>query len=374
MRVAIIGAGILGASTAFHLAQAGAEVVVADRADPGRATEAGAGIVAPWLSTATDEHWYRIAAAGARAYPALVAALAERGEPDPGHDIVGALAVDRNPTQLRALADLVHARAAPESGDVTPLSPAEARRLFPPLHPFLSALHVSGGARVEVRRFAAALLRASGAQTLHAEAVPLVASNQVQGIRVGTDRIAADAVVVTAGAWAPALLAPFGLSLRVEPQRGQIVHLHLPNADTAAWPVILPPGSHYMLAFEAGRIVAGATREPGVGFDHRVTAGGLAEILSQALSIAPGLADAEVLETRVGFRPLSPDARPMLGAVPGISGLFLGDGLGPNGITIGPYAGRLLAQLALAQTPEMDLAPYAPFRDFVTTDESALLR
>ena len=45
-----------------------------------------------------------------------------------------------------------------------------------------------------------------------------------------------------------------------------------------------------------------------------------------------------------------------------------------NGITIGPYAGRLLAQLTLGQTPEMDLTPYAPFREFATTDEGALIR
>ena len=47
MRVAVVGAGVLGASAAFHLALAGAEVVLADQAHEGRATAAGAGIVSP---------------------------------------------------------------------------------------------------------------------------------------------------------------------------------------------------------------------------------------------------------------------------------------------------------------------------------------
>lgn len=46
----IIGAGILGASAAYHLAKAGAEVTVIDRKHPGQATDEAAGIVCPWLS------------------------------------------------------------------------------------------------------------------------------------------------------------------------------------------------------------------------------------------------------------------------------------------------------------------------------------
>ena len=54
MRVIVIGAGVLGASAAFHAALAGAQVVLVDQAHDGRATAAGAGIVCPWLSGSTD--------------------------------------------------------------------------------------------------------------------------------------------------------------------------------------------------------------------------------------------------------------------------------------------------------------------------------
>jgi len=181
-------------------------------------------------------------------------------------------------------------------------------------------------------------------------------------MRVGAEAVEADCVVVAAGAWAPELLVPLGVPLAVAPQRGQICHLRLEGADTGDWPVVLPPSSHYLLAFEGSRVVAGATRETGSGFDHRVTAAGQAEVLNHALAVAPGLGTATLVETRVGFRPVGPDLKPMLGGVAGLDGLVVGNGLGASGLTIGPLAGRLLAQLALGKVPDLDLAAYDPVR------------
>jgi D-amino-acid dehydrogenase len=140
------------------------------------------------------------------------------------------------------------------------------------------------------------------------------------------------------------------------------VHLRLPGEDTRDWPVVLPPGSHYLLAFDDSRVVAGATRETGAGFDYRVTAAGQAEVLAQALDVAPGLGSATIVETRVGFRPIGPGVRPLLGSVPEVSGLLLGNGLGAAGLTIGPFAGRVLANLALGHEPPIDVAPFDPMR------------
>jgi D-amino-acid dehydrogenase len=72
MRIAVVGAGRLGASTAYHLAAAGAEVVLVDDVSEGRATAAGAGIICPWPSLIEDPAWYMLASAGARYYPRLM--------------------------------------------------------------------------------------------------------------------------------------------------------------------------------------------------------------------------------------------------------------------------------------------------------------
>jgi glycine/D-amino acid oxidase-like deaminating enzyme len=84
------------------------------------------------------------------------------------------------------------------------------------------------------------------------------------------------------------------------------------------------------------RAVAGATRGTGSGFDYRVTPGGLAEVLEHALAVAPGLAAGSYQETRVGFRPLGPDIRPLLGPVGGVEQLVVATGLGASGLTMGP--------------------------------------
>jgi glycine/D-amino acid oxidase-like deaminating enzyme len=365
MRIVIVGAGVVGASAAFHLARSGANVTVIDAQRDGRATAAGAGILCPWLSGSNDTDFYRLYAAGAAYYPNLVNILAEAEETDLGYRRCGALLVSADAgeldwTERLALRSQTH---APAMGAVTRLSPPETRALFPPLRGDLGAIFIDGGARVDGRRLAAALLRAArhhGATVVQAHATVLADGRRVGGAEAGGVRYDADAVIVCAGAWATELLRPLQAHRPVQPQRGQIVHMRLEEADTAGWPIILPPSNHYLVPFEDGRVVAGATRETGSGFDYRVTAGGQAEVLAEALKIAPGLGAATLMETRVGFRPVGPSVLPLLGWVPEVDGLAVGNGLGAAGLTIGPLAGRLLADLVTGQPRQIDLAPFDP--------------
>jgi D-amino-acid dehydrogenase len=73
-------------------------------------------------------------------------------------------------------------------------------------------------------------------------------------------------------------------------------------------------------------------------------------------------ASATLMATRIGFRPVGPDLKPMRGRIAGLDRLVIGNGLGPSGLTIGPFAGRVLAQLVLGEAPELDLAAYDPLR------------
>jgi D-amino-acid dehydrogenase len=379
VHIVIIGAGILGASAAFHLARAGVRVTVIDAQKDGRATAAGAGIVCPWVSGVQDPVFYRLYAAGGDYYPELIAALAQAGQTDLGYRRSGAMLVSADTQELAWLERMARQRGVAAMGPlamgvaamplamgtVSRLSPADAQALFPPLNPDLGAVHVTGGARVDGRRLAAALLRAAesyGATIMRGDAMLAVQADQIVGADVAGARIAADRVLVTAGVWADPLLRPLGFSLSVAPQRGQIIHLRLEGVETEDWPVILPPGSHYIVPFDGGRIVVGATRETGAGLDYRVTAAGQAEVLSQALRIAPGLGGATIIETRVGFRPVGTEVRPLLGWVRGVQGLAVGNGLGAAGLTIGPFAGKLLADLMTGQGATMDLTPFDPMR------------
>jgi D-amino-acid dehydrogenase len=361
MKVVVVGAGILGASTAYHLARAGCEVTVIDRADAGRATAAGAGIICPWGSPSQDAASYALLAGGARYYPEFVAMLAADGAPDVGYAAVGGLYVPAEARELDAVEARVRARGETwPVGEVERLSADEAQALFPPLRSEQPALYVSGGARVDGRRLARALQHASmrhRAQFVTGSAELIVENHRAVGVRVAGKAIAAEIVVVAAGAWAPAMLAPTGVRLAVAPQRGQILHLRRPPIDTARWPVLMPLNSYYLLAFEDSRVVVGATRETGSGFDYRVTAAGVAEVLNAGLAVAPGLQSWTLEEIRIGFRPAALDEVPKLGPVPGTDNLFIGNGLGPSGLTLGPYCGSLLAQAALGK--DIDLTRFA---------------
>ena len=70
------------------------------------------------------------------------------------------------------------------------------------------------------------------------------------------------------------------------------------------------------------------------------------------------MANATVLETRVGFRPFTPGFLPVIGALPGYEGVLLANGLGASGLTMGPYLGSELAKLALGVPTEIDLSLY----------------
>jgi D-amino-acid dehydrogenase len=365
VQLVVVGSGIVGAACGYAASLLGADVTLVDAAAPGRATAAGAGIICPWAAVTEDPAWYAFSCAAVREYPALIASL---DADDVSYRRVGALVLADGDDELERIRARVVARRAqaPEIGDVRILGDGEAERLFPPLRPGTRAVFIGGAARVDGRRLAGALTdaaRRNGAQVRTGWATLACHGESVAGVAVDGELIEADAVVAAAGAWTRGLAEPAGVSVRVVPQRGQIMHIGLGSADTGDWPVVLPSASgHYLLAFGDSRVVAGATWEPDAGFDVRVTPGGMYEVLANALAVAPGLALGTHLETRVGLRPASPDGRPLLGAVPGVAGLVVATGLGANGLTAGPYAGTIAARVALGLPVAMDLGPFDPLR------------
>jgi D-amino-acid dehydrogenase len=367
VRLIVVGSGVVGASAAYTASRLGAEVVLADAALPGRATAAGAGILCPWSSRVVDPVWYAFACAAVREYPRLIEDLAELGEANVGYRRVGAICLADSAEQRDQLRRRLLARraGAPEIGEVGAVTGAEARALFPPLRGDSAAVHIGGAARVDGRLLAGSLARAaarSGAVITEGPARLLCRSGRAAGVQLGGQLVEADAVIAATGAWTGSFLEPAGVRISITPQRGQIIHISVEPADTSRWPVVLPGSSHYLLAFDDSRVVAGATRESGAGFDYRVTPGGMAEVLGQALAVAPGLAAGTYLEARVGFRPMGPDGWPLLGPVPGVGGLVVATGLGASGLTLGPYAGAVAARTALGQPPGIDLAPFDPLR------------
>ncbi|TCP46729.1 D-amino-acid dehydrogenase [Tamaricihabitans halophyticus] len=373
MRVIVVGSGIAGMSCAYQLVRQGVRVLVVDAGLSGLATAAGAGIISPWTSRSLAGPTYQLAARAAAYYPELVDQLAEDGQRETSFEIVGALTVAEDPAELDAAYQRATERAAaePAVGTVRRLDSAEAGALFPPLAAELGAVHVSGAGRVDGRvlrtALGAAIRALSGEFVTGTATLNVAAAGTVRGVQVAGTSYEADAVVVAAGAWSGELLAPLGVRLPIAPQRGQIVHLGLDGRDTSAWPVVQPMSSHYLLAFPGSRVVVGATRETGAGFDYRVTAAGQHQVLGAALRVAPGLGAATVLETRVGFRPAVPDGSAVLGPLPDNPEVLLATGYGASGLTLAPYGGAVLAELAVGRPAPIDLTPFRPERLWTTT-------
>ena len=365
-RVVVVGGGIVGASAAYRLARAGASTTLIEAGRPGRATDAGAGIVCPVTSRTPPGPWYPMAAAAVAFYPELLADLAEDGETDTGYETVGGLFVATSDEERRSLAatrDLIEARRREgmgNVGEVSLLEPDEVRALYPPIAGGSAAIHVSGGARVDGRRVRDAMVRAAGrrgAEIRRGEAVLRIERGRLLAVEVDGEMLPCDVAVLASGAWRPRSSEPVDLPWPIRPERGQIVHLDLPGATTGSWPFVLGYHTHYQLTFPPNRVVAGATREADA-LGTLPTAGGVREVLAEALRVAPGLAEGVMADVRVGIRPMSLDGLPVVGPTP-IEGVHLANGLGPSGLMMGPLIGVIAADLALGVAPPgPDLAPF----------------
>ncbi len=365
----MIGGGIVGASAAYHLAKRGVSTTLVDASRAGQATAAGAGAVFPWPLPWDPPPMRDFALQAAAHYPGLMRELAEDGQVT-GYRVVGGVSAGTDPEQLdRELALLRELRGRPGYeglGEVRRLPAGGPAELFPALTEEYQGVFVEGTARVDGRRARDALFNAAeerGLRYVKAGAELVAAGGRVTGVLAGGEELPADAVVVAAGAWSAALLRPFRVDLPVYPMRGQIVHAALPGARTRDWPVVrLPEKDGYLLALPPDRVVLSGTREPWAGFDHRVTVGGVLEVLSGAVGPAPALVEATVAETRVGFRPASRDDLQLLGPVRALSGVVVATGLGASGLTHGPYQGAVAARLALGEDPGSDLSAFRPDR------------
>lgn len=367
----VIGGGIVGAAAAYTLARGGARALLVDRRDAGRATDAGAGVLSAETSgTAIAEPYLPLALRAVGYYPPLVAQLTEDDAGETGYAVCGELIVAADADELDAyeqkkavILQRQRQRGLPSADDLREVSEAEARALFPPLGRALRALYFRGGARVDGRLLAEALLRGAARRGTRLEQASadslIIAGGRVTGAQIGGMRFSAPRVIIAGGAWSNAFGAQLGVHIPVEPQRGQIMHLRLPNTDTRNWPIIAAFHNHYIVAWPDGRVVAGATRETNSGFAPRTTAAGVHEVLAEALRVAPGLHDAQIDDIRVGLRPRTSDNLPVLGAVPGIEGVYLATGHGANGLQLGPYTGKLAADWALGRPAEFDISPYS---------------
>ena len=352
--VVVVGGGIVGTATAYELGRSGARTLLVDRSDAGRATAAGAGILSPETAKRDDPAWIELVLAAGRHYESLIPQL----DPDNGWARCGILQLATRVTDVRAW-EWVAERAT----GATAISPDDAHAMVPVLGTVVRALHHPRAARVDGRLMCGALRRGAerfGVEVVFAS-VDSVQAGSTATVVIDGDAISAEVVVIAGGAWTRRLGDQLGVQLPVGPQRGQIAHLGVAEHDTGTWPIVQQVYGHYMVPWADRRVAVGATVED-AGFSPDVTAGGVNEIMREALRVMPGLASATLGEIRVGLRPTSVDDSPLLGPLPGIDNVFVATGHGASGLLLGPISGKLVADQIFGRATEVDLEPFSPAR------------
>ncbi len=364
LRVAIVGAGLVGLGIAWRLAAAGARVTVCERGELGRgASWAAAGMLAAGAEAEPGEDALtRLTLESRAAWPAFAAEL----------EAASGLPVDlrREGTLLVALgrddAEALRRQqrfAAARGIALDWLSGRAVRRLEPALTPRVTgALSSPEDMQVDNRRVVAALAaaaRAAGAEIREHTPVTALetAAGRVSGLRLGETRLPADRVVLAAGAWSPALEGlPPALRPPVRPLKGQMLAVQMDPAKPLLRHVVWTPTS-YLVPRRDGRLIVGATVEE-AGFDDQVTAGGLLSLLDGAWRALPGVEDLPVAEVWTGLRPTARDDAPILGET-ALPGLILATGHHRNGVLLLPVTADGIAELILTGRCDPAIAPWS---------------
>jgi glycine oxidase len=347
VRAVIIGAGVAGLATGWRLLQAGWQVTLLDRAQPGRgASWAAAGMLAVTAELEDAAEAERALALEASAlWPGFAAELEAASGRSIGYRKDGTLILAADAAEL----EMLRAR-----GPV--VGAAEVAARIPLLAPVAGALWVADEAHVDSRALGEALTAAvlkAGGTILPGEAAVTLdeRSGQVTAIRTAYGHYRADAYLLAAGAWSGLLD-----DIPVTPVKGEMIALETPPGFAA--PVIWGQGVY--LVSREDRLLVGATVQE-AGFDTALTDAARDFLHGRAAALIPAARDWPVLEHWAGLRPKSPDGLPLLGPSR-LSNLVVASGQYRNGILFAPAIAARMGELMRGQgvaIPDFDPRRFA---------------
>ena len=410
--VAVIGAGIVGVSTALWLVRHGHRVTLIDRLDPGEGTSYGNGGVlascsivpvtvpglvrkaprmllspsqplflkwsylprlAPWLSKylshANAEDARRVATA---LFPIVGDSLADHKA------LAGGTRAERwiVPSDYLYVYDDRHHFESDafgwslrrDAGFRWDELEGEALRSYDPsFSPNLGfAARLGNHGRISdpgqyVKDLAAAA-EAGGARILKASVEDITRSNgAVTGVRAAGETVPCDAAILATGVWSGTLCAKLGIKAPLESERGYHMEFWSPSVSPRS-PAMIAGGKVVITPME-GRLRAAGIVEFG-GLDAPPSPAPFRFLEGSLVSAIPGLSWSRTTKW-MGHRPALTDSIPAIGEIPGLKGAFVGFGHHHVGLTGGPKTGQLLAQLVTGRKPNIDLAPYSPARFMV---------
>ena len=151
------------------------------------------------------------------------------------------------------------------------------------------------------------------------------------------------------------MLADMPPAKTITPVRGQML---LFQAEPGLLPHILYQDGVYLIPRRDGHIVVGSTVES-VGFDKSTTESARQHLYTRAIQLLPELGNLAIIQQWSGLRPGAPDNIPTVARHPDIDNLFINAGHFRYGVTMAPSSAKLLTDLLLHRTPDIDPLPYA---------------
>jgi glycine oxidase len=340
MRVVIIGAGVAGLGIGWRLRQAGCEVTILERAQPGGgASWAAAGMLAVTAELEDAAEPERALAMRANAlWPDFAAELEAASGQKVFLERSGALLLAGDAAELKVM----RARA---EGALRIVDPGEAHALVPMLGDCIGGLWSPQEAHVDNRALTEALtvafLKAGGVLNPNEAAVSIQQhGGRASAVLTPYGRYEGDIILVAAGAWS-SLLG----DMPVAPVKGEMIALAPPSGAVRPGSVVW--GENVYCVPRHGHLLVGATVQED-GFDTSPTAAARDHLRGCAQKLMPSLADWSLVDHWAGLRPKSPDGLPLLGPT-AIDGLFLAGGQYRNGILFAPAIAVEMADLILGK-------------------------
>ncbi len=367
----VVGAGVIGASVAWHLASRGVrDVLVLDRADSGDGGSTGAatGGFRAQFATAINVRLSLLSRAKLLRFQDEIGA-------DAGYLTSGYLWIAEDEAALvalRAARAVQHREGLDEAievgpGDIARLQPAIARDgiaggAYCPTDGFIRPRAIQAGYKEAAERL--------GARFAWGEAVTGIdvdSAGRIAAVRTPRETIACDAVVNAAGAWAGAVAQLAGIDLPVTPLRRQMAATAPTAAIPSRAPMTLFCGDGFHFRERDGRVILswptpGNADDP---FDTSVEPSWLREVAKKKDALAPALrrVPLDPSASWAGLYEMSPDRHAILGPAPSLPNFYLVNGSSGHGVMHAPALGQLLAEIILdGKATALDAAPLAPDR------------
>jgi len=357
--VVVIGSGVAGGSTAYHLARQGRKVLVVERSEP--ATEPAAS----WASAGGVRRQGRHAAEARLAQEAIARwpSLEAELEADMGYQQGGNLKLGEGDREADQIADFVKEQQANGFTDVRLLDRKEALEIVPGLSDTVTAASYSpqdgqADPPLTTRAYARAAQRHGAAYWNETTTLGLLLEGQrVVGVRTSRGDVRADSVVLAAGAWSDEIARSAAINLPMRTRAPQMLLSTSAPIGTLR-PVIGTTGRRLSLKqLRGGEFMLGGGWPGVVSEDRRsytfldasIEAGWAA-----AVAVLPAVGEQRIIRKWCGLEAETFDQIPLIGPWPGIDGLVIASGFSGHGFAISPAVGRCIAdQLAGRPTPEL---------------------